>query len=458
MKKYIFLAVSALTLASCSSDDFIGEGQGNTPSAANTAISFSGSAGKITRADNQKNGKEAATALNKKFIVFGTKTISDKANTVYDHYNVNWKTPTQNEGEGQTATASWVYAGEKMNSLNQQQQSHQDATQSLKYWDYAATQYDFVAFSFGEVNQGTGDNDVEATKVSNTDYSYTLKGKTDNLVKCYVANKVTVKSGDFKKPVSFTFRQLGTYVNIGIYETIPGYSVKDVKYHKSDNDNNPTETPTLYASSNTINNLQSSGKETIKVTFDQDGKCITTWQATSNTASPARPNATRSDGNEENNSEITGGNTTDNNKTSYITFDKLNMTSAESLEGGNNDYLGRDSKANASKPNSAKAILPCENVGELTLKVDYTLVSIDGSGETITVKGATAKIASKYTNWSGNTSYTYIFKISDKTNGSTGTGDNPQVGLYPIEFDAVVENVGGSEEEIELKKDEQTQP
>lgn len=458
MKKYIFLAASALTLASCSSDDFLGEGQGNTPSAANTAISFSGSAGKITRADNQKNGKEAATALNNKFIVFGTKTISDKANTVYDHYNVNWKTPTQNEGEGQTATASWVYAGEKMNSLNQQQQSHQDATQSLKYWDYAATQYDFVAFSFGEVNQGTGDNDVEATKVSNTDYSYTLKGKTDNLVKCYVANKVTVKSGDFKKPVSFTFRQLGTYVNIGIYETIPGYSVKDVKYHKSDNDNNPTETPTLYASSNTINNLQSSGKETIKVTFNQDGKCITTWQATSNTASPARPNATRSDGNEENNSEITGGNTTDNSKTSYITFDNLNMTSAESLEGGNNDYLGRDSKANASKPNSAKAILPCENVGELTLKVDYTLVSIDGSGETITVKGATAKIASKYTNWSGNTSYTYIFKISDKTNGSTGTGDNPQVGLYPIEFDAVVENVGGSEEEIELKKDEQTQP
>lgn len=458
MKKYIFLAASALTLASCSSDDFLGEGQGNTPSAANTAISFSGSAGKITRADNQKEGKDAAKALNNKFIVFGTKTISDKANTVYDHYNVNWKTPTQNEGEGQTATASWVYAGEKMNSLNQQQQSHQDATQSLKYWDYAATQYDFVAFSFGEVNQGTGDNDVEATKVSNTDYSYTLKGKTDNLVKCYVANKVTVKSVDFKKPVSFTFRQLGTYVNIGIYETIPGYSVKDVKYHKSDNDNNPTETPTLYASSNTINNLQSSGKETIKVTFNQDGKCITTWQATSNTASPARPNATRSDGNEENNSEITGGNTTDNSMTSYITFGNLNMTSAESLEGGNNDYLGRDSKANASKPNSAKAILPCENVGELTLKVDYTLVSIDGSGETITVKGATAKIASQYTNWSGNTSYTYIFKISDKTNGSTGTGDKPQVGLYPIEFDAVVENVGGSEKEIELKKDEQTQP
>ena len=69
------------------------------------------------------------------------------------------------------------------------------------------------------------------------------------------------------------------------------------------------------------------------------------------------------------------------------------------------------------------------------MKVDYTLVSTDGSKETIKVTGAEATVPSEYTQWQPNYSYTYIFKISDKTNGSTG-GDSK--GLYPIVFDAVV--------------------
>ena len=69
------------------------------------------------------------------------------------------------------------------------------------------------------------------------------------------------------------------------------------------------------------------------------------------------------------------------------------------------------------------------------MKVDYTLVSTDGSGETIKVTGAEATVPSEYTQWQPNYSYTYIFKISDKTNGSTG-GESK--GLYPIVFDAVV--------------------
>lgn len=53
MKKYIFLAASALTLASCSSDDFLGENPGNVQNAT-TAINFSGDAGKITRATSNE--------------------------------------------------------------------------------------------------------------------------------------------------------------------------------------------------------------------------------------------------------------------------------------------------------------------------------------------------------------------------------------------------------------------
>ena len=68
MKIYIFLAVSALTLASCSSDDFLGDTPGNNPSYAQKAISFGGTTGKISRAEGTQTGTTAAATLHKNFI------------------------------------------------------------------------------------------------------------------------------------------------------------------------------------------------------------------------------------------------------------------------------------------------------------------------------------------------------------------------------------------------------
>jgi hypothetical protein len=75
----------------------------------------------------------------------------------------------------------------------------------------------------------------------------------------------------------------------------------------------------------------------------------------------------------------------------------------------------------------------------LTLKCDYVLKSLDDVDE-IHVTGATATIPADYTKWAPNTAYTYLFKITDNTNGTTGSGSDP-VGLYPITFDAAVVNV-----------------
>lgn len=78
MKKYYFVsAIAALALASCANDDFLGEVPGNNPSAVNgKEISFSGEAGKTTRAGEDKSGSDAAAALSNNFIVFGTKTVN----------------------------------------------------------------------------------------------------------------------------------------------------------------------------------------------------------------------------------------------------------------------------------------------------------------------------------------------------------------------------------------------
>lgn len=424
MKKYYFVsAIAALALASCANDDFLGEVPGNNPSAVNgKEISFSGEAGKTTRAD--KENAEAADALNNKFVVFGTKTTDNEAITVYDHYNVQYQ------------NSAWEYKGLTFNSLNNQSNNAGSTTQALKYWDYSASQYDFVAFSFGTATQGTGANDVEASKVNSNDYTYTLKGKIDNLVKCYIADRVNVNKSKFKDKVSFTFHPLGTKVNIGLYEVIEGYSVKDVKFYKSADDKTPNNTPTLFASKATI--PTGSEMEVIKVSFDQNKNVKTDWEPASSTGS-ARQLATR------------GDESTVTNKATTITFADLSKVAAEGLEGGSNVYIGRaNTPGNISKPTNSKAILPCGNVGELTLKVDYTLISTDGSGEEIKVTGATAKVDGKYTNWTANKSFTYIFKISKDTNGTTG---GTTTGLYPIEFDSVIaeEGTDNPNQDIELK-------
>lgn len=431
MKKYIFLAASALTLASCSSDDFLGDTPGNVQS--NTsAINFDGGTGKISRATLK--AEKAAEALNNNYVVFGYKTAKDDTKTtVFDHYTINWNNQA---GKTESNTCGWEYVGQKANSLSS---LTGDKEQTIKYWDYSAKQYDFVAFSFGKVNQGEGDGEVKATAVTTTPkLSYTLTGAVNDLAKCFIADRITAKStGENKKNnllvaykdnVQFNFRSLSTKVTMGIYEIIPGYSVKDVVFY-SDKDtklNGENNKPTLYAAKATI----PSGNGTVTVTFPTTTESETDYNK-------AHVEFTAATGSE---------------KSSSIQFGTLSTVEREKQEKTTTGFIGRDittfSTPKEGTNKKYEVVIPAK-VGALTLKVDYTLESIDGSGEEIKVTGATAVVPEEYTNWEPNYAYTYIFKISDKTNGTTGTpGTNP-AGLYPIVFDAIVtETETGKQETI----------
>lgn len=404
-KKYFIFAASALALASCSSDDFVGDNPGGQPKS--DVINFDGATGKTTRANLTGDG--AATKLDKKFVVYGWKNTADK---VYDHYNVVWN---NNAGQTQSNTAGWEYVGQTKNTLNESA-----GDQSIKYWDYSANQYDFVAFSFGTATQGDAENQVKASKVDAATPKYTLTGKAEELAKCYIADRVSarknVSEGDkkanklvsFGDAVQFNFRSLASKVKMGIYETVPGYSIKDVKFYKDGTETTPSATgATLFAATSTIPDMTKNG--TMTITFGSNDAAQTDF----NQAKVAWDNV---------------------NNVSTIGFDALNMAGKEQEE-EDAQYIGR-TVATASQPTDYNTVLPAE-VGALTLKVDYTLVSTDGSGEIINVKGATAVVPAEFTNWKSNYAYTYIFKISDKTNGMTGTETDPK-GLYPITFDAVV--------------------
>lgn len=154
MNKFFIAAASALALASCSSDDFLGEIQGNEQNGATSAINFGGDTGKITRATS--SGKAAADLLENNFVVVGFKgSKTDAANNetyAFDHYNVNFKEGSAFSTESNRA--GWEYVNQDMKvkgtepaaSLAQSGASQQ----TIKYWDHSCASYDFIAFSMGK--------------------------------------------------------------------------------------------------------------------------------------------------------------------------------------------------------------------------------------------------------------------------------------------------------------------
>lgn len=86
MNKYFLYAASVLALASCSSDDFLGENSGNGQNSS-SAINFSGDAGKITRATS--NTGNAAKMLDGQFRIYGVKKVGDtQLVSVFNEYSV----------------------------------------------------------------------------------------------------------------------------------------------------------------------------------------------------------------------------------------------------------------------------------------------------------------------------------------------------------------------------------
>lgn len=385
MKKYIFLAASALVLASCSSDDLLSDNPGNNPSSAQTAISFGGTTGKISRA-SEITGEKAAAALGKTFFVYGTKTVEGKEQTVFNDYQVTYN-----------ATNKWEYAN--------------TTGQSIKYWDYSASQYDFVAFSLAGKTKGEGEDAIKVTKIEDEEYpTYTLKGKVSALKSCFIADPVSVESRKYGKDVQFIFHSTGTKVCVGIYETIPGYSINDITFYNADG-NNSSKQPVLYASTPSFPEEGETG--TLKIVFK----------------APVTP-------------ELTLDNTTTQTNTQNLDFSGFSL--------GTEKKLG--TVRNSATKTGELSVTPISITEGLTMKVDYTLVSDDGSGETIKVTGATVKVPTEYTKWKANYIYTYIFKITENTNGSTG---GTSTGLHPIVFDAMVteDQTGSQITETEFKED-----
>lgn len=422
MKKYLVFAASALALAGCSSDDFVGDSQGNVKES-NAAINFSSETGAITRANEV--GENAANLLENNFVVVGLKgSETTHANTqvVFDYYNVNYQRGTA--GSTVSNTKNWEYVGQdiKVKGTNPASKLAQDANeQTIKYWDYSAASYDFFAFSMGKgysLNLSSPKSYAKPSSHRPTDEmvrtgAYTLEGDANTLGECYISDMKTVLKAKYKEAVQMQFRHLTSKVRVALYETVPGYVVSDVKF---------------YADGTTTTNT---GKATLYGKFNNKGS-IDVYFPTTGTA-----NSTNADYNKAHVSFRPEDNATDA-YVSSLEFDGVGYNNQkENTISAGSTYLSQTTST-PSYCGKYKKVIPAEkNSGNATLRIDYKLTSTDGSNEVINVKGATAVVPAAYTAWKPGYAYTYIFKISQDTNGDTGETGDPS-GLSAISFDAVV--------------------
>lgn len=434
--KNYFIFAAAIALASCSVDEYMGENPEFTQTTKENIIGFGGGTGSMSRTTSNTGTTEEM--LDKQFKVYGWKTVKGDPSTqlVFNNYWVWYSetaTPSNPDAALSASKKSWEYVG---NSGTQMPFKDTDGsnktlgnTQTIKYWDYSATDYRFVAgspitsFTFNTGTEEGADQYAIATATvtglgGHIDPNHT-DGSTTKIdpAPVYLAKPVVIKKDYYKQPVEFKFVRLQTKVRVGIYETIPGYNITSISFYKQKEDGSSLE-PETTSQNNVI--LTSTGKNfyggenvTGKVTYD--------WDDTNNNSNPSFTY-----------SYSTGL------PTAYNWYGGKFENGIPAKSSNHSDFAELYGSDGDMSTTGYFTVIPNHNNQAIVIKCDYTLTSNDGSNETINVKGATAAIPAAYCKWEPNKMYTYIFKISQETNGTTGTPDTDDPGLFPITFDAAV--------------------
>ncbi len=419
---FVLTAAAAMMLAGCANDDNVTTQGGTSAALSDATIGFNLTIPGQTRAT--LSGKDAADKLSDEFVVFGIKNAVETtaAQNAFTNYKVTFKENTA--GTTETNSRNWEYVGQT--PYAETLVSPAVTTQSVKYWDYSASNgYTFTAFAAKDIltKENTKAKVEKITEVTEgTEYDKGYKVTVPSaaaLDKIFFADRKVVEATDFNKPVALTFRNFGAKVRVGFYETVPGYKVTINKFYVDNDADAPVttfkamdnaETTKFAAALQNVNPSAANGNQ-VTVTYYGQG-----------TANENQP--------------------------------KVDCTSASNYQYTftlGNGVVNTNLSTNSAAPTWDKTdgtytmVYPnLEATTPMLIRCDYTLIADDNSGETIKVKNARVTVPVQYCQWKSNYAYTYLFKISDNTNGTTGEdpanpdqpGDNE--GLHPITFDAVV--------------------
>ncbi|WP_293491155.1 hypothetical protein [Prevotella sp.] len=414
MNKYFLYAASVLALASCSSDDFLGENSGNGQNAS-SAINFGGDAGKITRATS--NTGDYVKMLDGQFKIYGVKKMSEtQFVTVFKDYSV-WNAAANTTTSN---TNGWEYVGAKGATNLGTGNISLDKDQTIKFWDYSASEYRFVAGS--PISAFT--YDVPVTNESKEIKTATITGLAGHInanesgtplttYPVYIADPKIIQKADYNNTVEFSFKRQQAMVRVGLYETIPGYSITEINFYKAGG-SKAEAVNNIILTSGTENYFVGGSDVKGTITYDWTGATPSYTYTYTDETSLIKSQNWYAGKFEPHNALAT----------------TVSTATVAALYGKDNDMSTNGYFTVIPTPSATTA-------APILIKCDYTLTSDDYSGETIKVTGATAAIPAAFSKWEANTRYTYLFKISQNTNGYTGDDPN-KAGLYPITFDAAV--------------------
>lgn len=412
MNKYFLYAASVLALASCSSDDFLGENSGNGQNSS-SAINFSGDAGKITRATS--NTGDYVKMLDGQFKIYGVKMATDgKLKSVFVNYSV-WDDVNNTTSN----TKGWEYVGTKEGATYGTGNISLDKDQTIKFWDYSASEYRFVAgspISAFTYNVPVIDESKEIKSATITGLAGHINaneaGQAITTNPVYIAEPIVVKKTEYQEPVQFSFKRQQAMVRVGLYETIPGYSITEINFYEAGG-SKAKEVNNIILTSGTKDYFVGGNNISGTITYDWTNENPSYTYEYSEAGLIKRQNWYAGK------------------------FEPHNALATTVSTAAVADLYGKD---NDMSTNGYFTVIPTPSAttaAPILIKCDYTLTSDDDSGETIKVTGATAAIPAAFSKWEVNTRYTYLFKISQNTNGYTGD-DPDKAGLYPITFDALV--------------------
>lgn len=276
--------------------------------------------------------------------------------------------------------AGWEYVNQdmKVNGADKSLAQSGATQQTIKYWDHSCESYDFIAFSMGKKDAASKyATPTHVDKANLKSAAYTLTGNVNTLSECYISDMKTVKEKEYNKtPVSMSFRHLASKVRMALFEIVPGYVISDVKFYDA-----TSTTATANPEGTLIGEFNNSG--TLTVFFPTTG----TDHATEKDYNKAHVRFTKS---------------TTEGETAVLNFKKFGTVKygnqAEGQISAGTTYISQ----NAAKPSYCgdgyQNVLPSEGAASaITLRIDYKLTSVDGSNETINVKGATATVPAQYT-------------------------------------------------------------
>lgn len=275
------------------------------------------------------------------------------------------------------------------------------ANQYLRYWDEAAPNTTFYAYSPYINGSGTATFD-NGTKVLTIPSQSLKDGYDQPQLYEYMWAAKTVAKDDYGKDVQLSFKRLNAKVNIKFWEDIEGYSIQIIDL-KEGTYNGVQAAAAIYSGS-----AYSAGEYYSETGYSIDFS-----------TSVISPVITQTPG------------TTVNNLRPLVF--KVPVETA----------IGTD-KASASASPTTYFALPKNNTTGFTFHVSYELTST--TGEKIIVRNASVFVPSDKCNWKANNAYTYVFRITKNSNGSTDPDDDPSIdptdpnvgsekALYPIIFD-----------------------